>query len=156
MNQLEEEQARSAILRRRNDELEEDLAAAEALEQRLADATQALIELIGLRRWLEENAGRMPDERADAYRIATGSSHWGRAERIVATLDTEHSSEPICSCRGEREEAPVEPDPDCPIHGADALPPAPRTVRVLKAPNRRTLTCLVVDWPSTPPSRRGT
>jgi hypothetical protein len=68
---------------------------AEALEQRLAEATKALIELIALRRWLEENAGRMPDERADAYRIAKGSSHWGRAERIVAaTLDTEHSSEP--------------------------------------------------------------
>ncbi|HYQ13095.1 MAG TPA: hypothetical protein VEP94_06590 [Solirubrobacterales bacterium] len=34
------------------------------------------------------------------------------------------SPEAICTCVGEREEAPPEPDPACPIHGADPSPQA--------------------------------
>lgn len=43
MNQLEEEQARSAILRRRNDELEEDLGVAESRCKELESALERLL-----------------------------------------------------------------------------------------------------------------
>lgn len=57
---------------------------------------------------------RQPYPTAEAYeKVCAARTKWQeRAERLGWD-----SSAP-CTCRGEREEAPPEPDPDCPQHGA--------------------------------------
>ena len=70
-------------LRERAEAVELQLAnalnAQRSAEKGLEEMRKALAELLELHKWLRENAGRMPDERADAFRIAAGSSHWDLA-----------------------------------------------------------------------------